>query len=71
MKTLKTYFVISTTNAQVDGWLIFGQGSKEECKKIQLNNPAFQGTDIYSDTLNKNSRIVSKTEAKKKFKLDV
>ena len=71
MKTLRTYFVISTTNAQVEGWFIYGQGTKEECKKIQLTDSAFQGTDIYADTLNKNSRIVSNTAAKRKFKLDV
>ena len=71
MKTLRTYFVISTINSRVEGWSIFGQGTKEECKKIQLTDSAFQGTDIYADTLNKNSRIVSKTEAKRKFKLNV
>jgi len=71
MKTQRNYFVISTTNAQVEGWSVFGQGTKEECKQIQLNDPAFQGTDIYTDTLNKNSVIVSKTEAKKRYKIDV
>ena len=71
MKNSRTYFVISTTNAQVEGWSIFGQGTKEECRKIQLNDTAFQGIDIYADTLNKNSRIVSRTEAKKTYKLDV
>ena len=55
----------------MEGWSIFGQGPKEECKRIQLNDPAFQGIDIYADTLNKNSRVVSRTEAKKYFKLDV
>ena len=69
MKTQRNYFVISTTNAQVEGWSVFGQGTKEECKQIQLNDPAFQGTDIYADTLNKNSVIVSKTEEKKDTKL--
>ena len=71
MKTLRTYFVISTINSRVEGWSIFGQGTKEECKKIELTDSAFQGTDIYADTLNKNSRIVSKTESKRKFKLNV
>jgi len=71
MKNSRTYFVISTTNSIMEGWSIFGQGPKEECKRIQLNDPAFQGIDIYADTLNKNSRVVSRTEAKKYFKLDV
>jgi len=71
MKTSRTYFVISTTNAQIEGWSIFGQGTKEECKKIQLTHSSFQGTDIYADTLNKNSRIVSTTEAKRRFNLDI
>jgi len=68
---MRTYFVISTINAQIEGWTIYGQGTKGECHQIRLNDPAFQGTDIYADTLNKNSRIVSRTEAKRKFKLEV
>lgn len=67
----RIYYVISTLNAQMNGWSVYGQGTKKECKQIQLNDPAFQGTDIYADTLNRNSLIVSKTEAKRKFKLDV
>jgi hypothetical protein len=67
----RIYYVISTLNAQINGWSIYGEGTKKECRQIQLNNPAFQGIDIYADTLNKNSKIVSRTEAKRKFKLDV
>lgn len=63
MKT--TYYVISTTNSQVDGWRIFGEGSKPECVRIQLTHKDFQGTDIYADTLNKNSKIVPKGQLKK------
>lgn len=67
----RIYYVISTLNAQINGWSIYGEGTKKECRQIQLNNPAFKGTDIYADTLNKNSVIVSKTEAKKRYKIDV
>ena len=63
MKT--TYYVISTTNAQIDGWKIFGEGTKDECVNIQLAHNDFKGTDIYADTLNKNSRIISKGQLKK------
>ena len=63
MKT--TYYVISTTNSQVEGWRIFGEGSKPECVTIQLTHADFQGTDIYADTLNKNSKIVPKGQLKK------
>ena len=61
----KTYYVISTTNAQIDGWKIFGEGTKDECVNIQLTHKDFQGTDIYADTLSKNSRIISKGQLKK------
>ena len=63
MKT--TYYVISTINAKIDGWKIFGNGTKAECRNIQLTHDYFQGTDIYADTLNKNSRIVSERQLKK------
>ena len=63
MKT--TYYVISTTNAKIDGWKVFGEGTKEECKKIQIEHESFQGADIYADTLNKNSKIVPKGQLKK------
>lgn len=63
MKT--TYYVISTTNANIDGWRIFGEGTRAECVNIQLNHTDFQGTDIYADTLNKNSKIVPKGQLKK------
>ena len=63
MKT--TYYVISTTNAKTDGWKVFGEGTKAECVNIQLNYTDFQGTDIYADTLNKNSKIVPKGQLKK------
>ena len=63
MKTM--YYLISTTNAQIDGWKIFGEGTKDECVNIQLTHKDFQGTDIYADTLNKNSKIVPKGQLKK------
>ena len=63
MKT--TYYLISTINAQIDSWRVFGEGTKNECVNIQLNHADFQGTDIYADTLNKNSKIVPKGQLKK------
>ena len=60
-----TYYLISTPNAKIDGWFIFGWGTKEECKKIQIEHESFQGADIYADTLNKNSRIVTERQLKK------
>lgn len=63
MKTI--YYVISTTNANIDGWRVFGEGTRAECVNIQLNHADFQGTDIYADTLNKNSKIVPKGQLKK------
>jgi hypothetical protein len=75
MKTL-TYFLISTTNSQVEGWSIFGQGTKKEMKQLSLTHELFQDKselhcDIYAQTLNKNSKVVSKTTAKRVYKLNV
>ena len=63
MKT--TYYLISTINAQIDGWKVFGEGTKTVCVTIQLTHKDFQGTDIYADTLNKNSKIVPKGQLKR------
>lgn len=76
MKAERIYFLISTTNSQVEGWHIYGKGSKEEMKQLNLTHEAFQDNsqlhrDIYAQTLNKNSRVVSKTTAKRVYKLDV
>jgi hypothetical protein len=75
MKT-RTYFLISTTNSQVEGWSIFGQGTKKEMEQLSLTHESFQDKselhhDIYAQTLDKNSKVVSKTTAKKVYKLDV
>ena len=59
------YYLISTINSQIDGWKIFGEGTKDECVTIQLTHKEFKGTDIYADTLNKNSKIVPKGQLKK------
>ena len=75
MKTI-TYFLISTTNSQIESWSIFGQGTKKEMEQLSLTHESFQDKselhcDIYSQTLDKNSRVVSKTTAKRVYKLDV
>lgn len=72
----KTYYLISTTNAQVEGWYIFGQGSKKEMEQLSLTHESFQDnterhSDIYAQTLSKNSKVISKTTAKRVYKLDV
>jgi hypothetical protein len=74
MKT--TYYLISTTNSQVEGWSIFGQGTKKEMEQLSLTHESFQDktelhSDIYAQTLDKNARVVSKTTAKKTYKLHV
>ena len=72
----RNYFLISTVNSQVEGWHIFGQGSKNEMEKLILNHESFQDnsethSDIYAQTLCKNARVVSKTKAKRIYKIDV
>lgn len=71
-----TYYLISTTNSQVEGWSIFGTGTKKEMEQLALTHKSFQDLsethrDIYAQTLDKNSRVVSKTKAKQIYKLDV
>ena len=75
MKT-RTYFLISTTNSQVEGWSIFGQGTKTEMEQLSRIHESFQDNsqlhcDIYAQTLDRNSRVVSKTTARRVYKLDV
>jgi hypothetical protein len=74
MKT--TYYLISTTNAQVEGYSIYGRGTKKEMEQLSLTHESFQDktelhSDIYAQTLDKNARVVSKTIAKKTYKLHV
>ena len=74
MKT--TYYLISTTNSQVEGWSIFGTGTKKEMEALSLTHKSFQDlsethTDIYAQTLDKNSRVVSKNKAKQIYKINV
>ena len=71
-KKMATYILISTTNSQVDGWTVYGTGSKREMSDLRLNHSAFQDTtethrDIYAQTLQRNSRVVSKTDAKRLY----
>lgn len=71
-----TYYLVSTINSQINGWSIFGIGTKNEMKQLALTHESFQDNsethrDIYAQTLNKNSRVVSKTKAKQIYKLDV
>lgn len=62
----RTYYIISTTNAQVCGWDVWAVcESRQEANRKMDEIPDFKGTDIEADTLRKNARIVSKTEARK------
>jgi hypothetical protein len=75
MKT-RIYFLISTTNSRIEGWSIFGRGTKKEMEQLSLTLEPFLDKsalhrDIYAQTLSKNLRVVSKTTAKRVYKLDV
>ena len=67
----RTYYIISTTNAQIFGWTVFGTyNNRREAEKALPNIPDFEDEtelhcDIEAQTLYKNARIASKTEAKK------
>lgn len=67
---MATYVLISTTNAAVNGWTAYCEGTKQECEHALSTIPDFQGTDIWADTLRKNAKIVSKTKAQREFKAD-
>ena len=67
----KMYYLISTTNARVFGWSVYGSSSdKEELKKIadkEFADTTELHCDIEAQTLYKNYRIVPKTEAIRKY----
>jgi hypothetical protein len=60
-----TYYLISTINSEECGWSILAEGSKLELAKVEPNE--FKGNDIYANTWRKNSKIVSKTIAERKY----
>ena len=68
---MATFYIISTTNAQVEGWNVFGTFSsrKEAEEGIEKVSDFIDITpthrDIWSQTLRKNAIVVSKTQAKK------
>jgi len=74
-KKMATYILISTTNGQLNGWTVYGKGTKKEMEELELSHPAFQDDsethcDIYAQTLCKNSRVVCKTTAKRKYHIN-
>lgn len=53
------------------GWEIYGTfNSRKEAEKAIDDIEEFKGTDIEADTLNKNSRVVSKTSAMRDYHID-
>ena len=65
-KSNKTYYVLSTTNARVEGWKIYDiSGSKKDAENAISD--IFKGNDIHAETLLKNALVVSKTTAEKKY----
>ena len=70
---MATFYIISTINSRVEGWSIYGTySSRKEAEKDIFNIDAFIDKselhrDIEAQTLLKNSRVVSKTEAKQKY----
>lgn len=65
---MATYCLVSTTNAAVNGWTVYAEGTKAQCEKTLDTDPQFNGTDIWADTLRKNAKIVSKTKATRNYK---
>jgi hypothetical protein len=67
---MATYVLLSTTNAAVNGWTVYCEGTKQECEHALSTIPDFHGTDIWADTLRKNAVIVSKTTAIREYHYD-
>ena len=70
---MRTYYIISTTNPQVEGWSIYRVCNSRKEAELEIDNiDEFKDkselhNDIYAQTLLKNSRVVSKTEAERKY----
>lgn len=73
------YVAVSTTNAQQNGWeaIVTGNNKKaiEEAAKRRIESDhtvrSTNTIDIYGETLLRNLRVVSKSEAKRKYKVIV
>ena len=67
------YYLISTINASVDGWGIYGRSRYKRELENKIDELFKDKTplhrDIYNQTLYKNSRVVSKTAAKRYYKI--
>lgn len=70
---MATFYIISTINAQQNGWEVYGTASTREAAQNGLKNISdFKDNsdihrDIYAQTLAKNARIVSATWAKRRY----
>ena len=73
---MATFYIISTTNAHENGWSIFKEYSNRSVAEKEISDvPEFQdhsdnNNDIYAQTLLANARVVSKTEAERKYHLN-
>lgn len=73
---MATYVAVTTTNAQQNGWreVITGSDKAEVQEKAerQICGNQYDGPkDIYTQTELRNLRVVSKTEAKRTFGVDI
>lgn len=71
----RTYVAITTTNPQ-HGWHEVARGNDKQAveakaRKVIGNVATDYGTDIYCDTEHTNLRVVSKTEAKRSYNIDI
>lgn len=69
---MTTYFALTTTNAQQNGWSILAEGTDKTTVRAEAEAAIGDirteiGTDIYRETQHKNLVVVSKSTAQRSY----
>lgn len=72
----RTYVAVTTTNAQTNGWHEVARGADKQAVQAAAEQKIAghqwdQQKDIYTETELRNLHVVSKTNAKRTFKVDI
>ena len=73
---MTTYVAVTSTNPQVEGWSIVCSGEDKKsvennAERIICGNQWNRQKDIYTQTKLENLRVVTKTKAKRTYKVNI